>query len=171
MSILTGKRVVCPAILLAVFLVAACNQNDNISPTTQEQLIEAIDKATVNPIKLQGELSDMFAFGSKYTDLQRENMLGNIVGNVIQWELPVYEVTLSGDVYKVQTKGSMRVGDVGTDLIPATIYITPRSDSDRRLMETLKTDDMISFKGVVSTIILRSYIVVEPAILINNDNH
>lgn len=108
----------------------------------------------------------MFAYGSKHTDLQRVNMSKKLLGSVVEWKLPVYEVSLSNDVYKVQqTKGEIRIGESGSDLMTAIIFITPRSDADRQVMEKLKTDELISFKGKVSEIILRSYVVIEPAII------
>ena len=60
-------------------------------------------KPTVDPISLleneipeqinpQGELGEMFSFGSTNTDIQRDNKINEIKGKVVSWSLPVFEV-------------------------------------------------------------------------------
>jgi hypothetical protein len=154
-------------IFISIFIVclcAGCGVDESNPPLTSEQ-IQVLELASVIPIKPQGELSEMFAFGSKHTDLQRENMSRKLMGSTVKWELPVYEVSLSNGIYRVQTKGDVRVGNHGSDLLTTIVFITARNDTDRRIMEALKTDDLISFKGVISEIAFRSYVIIEPAIL------
>jgi len=53
----------------------------------------------------------------------------------------------------------------GTNLVGTFVHITPRSDEDRRIIEALKTDDMISFKGQIADTSLRT-LTIRPAILV-----
>jgi len=123
--------------------------------------------ASAQPGNLQpeGELSELFALGSKYTDLQRENKSKEIIGQVVQWRLPVYEVSKSKEGYKIQTRGSVSIGGYGKDLIGTFIHITPRDDEDRKIIETMKTDDVIAFKGRIAGTSMRM-LTIKPAILI-----
>jgi len=123
--------------------------------------------ASAQPGNLQpeGELSELFALGSKYTDLQRENKSKEIIGQVVQWQLPVYEVSTSGGGYKIQTRGSVSIGGYGKDLIGTFIHITPMDSEDRKIIENMKTDDVISFKGRIAGTAMRM-LTIKPAILI-----
>lgn len=120
--------------------------------------------AQASRLQAEGELSELFALGSKNTNLQRENKLREIKGQVVEWTLPVYEVHRSGDGYKIQTKTKVRVGSFGTDLIGTFIRITPRSDEEMRQIEALKTDDLVTFKGRIEGATLRK-LDIKPAIL------
>jgi hypothetical protein len=127
--------------------------------------LEELAKAQPSGLRPDGELSEIFAIGGKYTDLQRENKLKEIKGQVIAWRLPVYEVSRSGDSYRVQTETSVRIGPIGTDLIGAFVDITPRNDDERRELEALKTGDAITFKGRIADVTLR-HLEIRPAILL-----
>ena len=113
----------------------------------------------------EGELSELFALGSKYTDLQRENKSKEIIGQIVQWRLPVYEVSKSKEGYKIQTRGSVSIGGYGKDSIGTFIHITPRDDEDRKIIENIKTDDVIAFKGRIAGTSMRM-LTIKPAILI-----
>jgi len=67
-----------------------------------------LENAPVDDLRADGELAEIFAIGSKNTDLQRERKLKSITGKIVQWRLPVYEVSLDGELYKVQkTRGQV----------------------------------------------------------------
>lgn len=120
-----------------------------VSFSVQAVTIEELEKAKPSDLNPYGELAKMFNIGSKNTDLQRDIKLKEIVGKVVQWKLPVYEVD-KGDttnVYQIDTKNDMfnSGSPVGT-----TVYITTRNENEKKLIESIKTDDVISFKGVIS---------------------
>lgn len=124
--------------------------------------------AQASRLQAEGELSELFAMGSKNTDLQRDNKLKEIKGHVVEWTLPVYEVRRFGEGYKIQTKTKVRVGSFGTDLVGTFVTLTPRSDEERRQIEALKTDDLVTFKGRIAGSTLRS-LDIKPAILAARD--
>lgn len=108
------------------------------------------------PLAPTGELAAMFNLGSDNTDLQRENKLKEIKGKVVEWTLPVYEVEKDGDDYKVQTEADNAVNTF--------IYISPRNDQDKAVIEALKTGSRVSIKGIIKDDFMRS-LVIKPAIL------
>lgn len=108
------------------------------------------------PLSPTGELAAMFNLMSDNTDLQRENKLKEIKGKVVEWTLQVYEVEKDGDDYKVQTEAGNAVGTL--------IYISPRNEQDKAVIEALKTGNRISIKGIIKDDFMRS-LVIKPAIL------
>lgn len=158
--------------LLFFLILSGCEKADvpaeNDSSKSASMLSDVI-KGPVNPIQLDGDLSDVFMLGSDFTDLQRENTAMKVIGTNVVWELPVYEVSQDKGVYKVITKSGLMTGDLNRKLLNATVFIYPQSDDDRMRMEALKTNDLIEFKGRVADIRLRSLVVVNPAILVKNE--
>lgn len=130
----------------------------------KEDALAELANAQPSSLRPEGELSELFALGSKNTDLQRENKLKEIKGQVVEWQLPVYEVSRSGDGYKVQTETGVRIGPFGQDLVGTFIHVTPRDDGERKIIENLKTGDAILFKGRIAGSSLRS-LDIKPAIL------
>ncbi len=124
-----------------------------------------LSSAQISALQPDGELFEIFTFGSKYTDLQRDNKLNEIKGHVVQWQLPVYEVSRSGDGYKIQTKSSLGISQYDRNLVGTFVYITPHNDKERQIVEALKTDDTIYFKGIIADSTMRS-LDIKPAILV-----
>lgn len=116
-----------------------------------------LENTPASALRPNGELASMYALGSDNTALQRENKLAEIKGQVVQWTLPVYEVKRSGEGYKIQTSGS---GVIGT-----FVHVIPRNPAEQKLIEGLKTDDMVSFKGTVFDMTMR-HLEINPAIIV-----
>lgn len=125
--------------------------------------------ASAAPSNLQptGELSEIFSLGSKNTDLQRENKLKEITGQIVEWRLPVYEVAKKGNVYRIQTGASVSIGQGRPGAVGTFVDITPRTEADRAVIEALKTGDVISFKGRIAGSSFRS-LEIKPAVLYAN---
>lgn len=153
------------AVCLVLVGIAIMPGKDGAAPKTDP----LADLAAVQPsgLKAEGELSEIFALGSKHTDLQREKKSKEIIGKVVQWRLPVYEVSKSGGGYRIQTQTRIGTGMFGTNLVGMFVYITPRSEEDRRIIEALKTDDMLSFKGQIADTSLRT-LTIRPAVLVSH---
>lgn len=161
------------ASLLLLISLFGCGKSEVVA---KNELIEsaasltALNTGDVNPIQLEGEFSEIFMLGSDYTDRQRENTANKVVGTNVIWDLPVYEVSLTDGIYKVVTQSGLMTGDANRKLLNATVFIYPQNDDDRRTMDALKTNDIISFKGRVVDVRLRSLVIVNPAILVKRDN-
>lgn len=134
--------------------------------SAHEELANLIN---TQPSSLQadGDLANMFNIGSDYTDLQRENMLKRITGQVVEWKLPVYEVSKIRSGYLVQTSSEVQIGPFGSDVVGSFIYLTPRSDYDRRVIESLKTGDLVTVRARIAGSTLRK-LDLRPAILIES---
>lgn len=153
--------------MLAVWVVIACvgvlvTSGKKDVQVLSEQAATNSDKYAelaampAAPILPTGELAAMFDLGSDNTDLQRENKLKEIKGKVVEWTLSVYEVEKDGDEYKVQTDSDNAVGTF--------IYISPRNDQDKAVIEALKTGSRVSIKGIIGEDFMR-HLVIKPAIL------
>ncbi len=145
--------------------IVALTGKDEIKPKADP--IAQLASTQPADLKADGELSEIFTFDSKYTDLQRDNKAKEIIGKVVQWQLPVYEVSKSGDGYKVQTQSQIGFGGFARNFVGTFVYITPRTDEDRHIIEGLKTGDIISFKGRINGTSLRS-LTVKPAIIVHD---
>jgi len=137
------------AILCAILVVIGVV----LSPTpedVQKKLAE-VESATPANISSSGELASMFTFVSDSTDIQRENKENELVGRIVEWSLPVFDVTVkSADnkVYRVQTSGdSNNVGVI--------VEVYARSAEEAREIETLNPNELIRFKGEISGTFMR----------------
>jgi len=132
------------------------------APTKEEQTITLLSKLTLieqasaSKLTPTGELNETFSLMSRHTDIQRDNLEQEITGSIVQWRLPVYEVSKKKDMlYRIQTA----FGGVGTIL-----NIHARNESEKNKIEALKTGDNISFKGRISGVSMR-HIMINDAIL------
>jgi len=159
------KRMLCAALLVTLFGCGDQPDNSQASQSLEEQIAE-IATAQVNPITPE-EVSEAFALGSDSTDLQRELLTKQLVGSVVEWRLQVYEVEFAEGRYKVTSQPLPIKSKEAVQLLRAAVIIVPSSDNDHDLMRKVKTNDMITIRGRVSDIVLRTVVVIEPALLVN----
>jgi len=113
------------------------------------------------------EVSEVFALGSDSTDLQRDILNKELVGSVVEWRLPIYEVELVEGRYKITSQPIPIKSKEAVQLLRAAVFIVPSSVSDHVVMRKVKTNDMITVRGRVREIVLRTVVVIEPALLVN----
>lgn len=149
------------------------NQTSGESPSIQKDIklkvepLTLLEQTKADKIEPTGELADAFNLMSKHTDIQREILEKSIKGKIVEWKLPVYEVSKKKDYYRIQTQES-----VGNPFDQATykkyvgtfIEIKPRNDEEKNFIESIKTDEYIQIKGKISGTFMRS-LKIEPAIL------
>ncbi|HSY27126.1 MAG TPA: hypothetical protein VK832_06465 [Burkholderiaceae bacterium] len=155
------KKYIC--LLIVLCAMAGCDNSATSGPPKAEALATLV-AAQPSALRPDGELAEMFLLGSNNTDIQRENKLKEITGQVVQWQLPVFEVSRHGDGYKVQTSQSSE-GLLGQALVGTFIYIAPRDDKERQTIEALKTGSIITIKAIISGSSFRS-LELTPAILV-----
>lgn len=133
--------------LFILFILIAILVPDKKSTQTNGESIASSESDTEDPLTTlanakpakihpQSKLAEIFSYGSDYTDLQRDDTFNGVKNSIIEWELPVYEVSRNGEGYKIQT--DTEDGNVGT-----FIYLTPRNESDNAFIKQLKTGDRI----------------------------
>lgn len=92
----------------------------------------------------------MFQLVSDSTAIQREEKEREIKGVVVQWRLPVYDVSSAySGFYRIQTKATKEI--VGT-----FCYVRPQNDEDRRVLARLREGDYITCKGYIDSISMRN---------------
>jgi len=123
--------------------------------------LDTLASSQASELSSTGDLKDIFSFGSDYTDLQRDSKEKEILGSIVEWSLPVYEVTKSNDSYIIQTQTALE------SVVGTFIYLTPRNETDKNFIESVKTGELISFKGEISDVRMRM-LVIKPAVLIQN---
>lgn len=125
--------------------------------------IAGLSSANISPA---GELAEIFKMNSSYTDVQRSNKVEEISGKIVQWTLPVYEVSKHDDnVYRVQTSGGSTSNFGGTNYVGTFLNLNARGTTQASYIESLRTGDMLTFKGRITGTFLRN-IEIEPAIVI-----
>ena len=144
------------AVLTGIFAVGVSEVAKEEAAKTKIQL-DSLATASPSGLRPDGELERMFTMLSEHTDIQRENKEKEITGKIVEWTLSVYEVSRSGENYRVQTHGDNVVGTF--------TILHPRSDSDRKRIEALKENDVITVRGYITGTSLRS-VDIDPAILV-----
>lgn len=114
-----------------------------------------------------GQLEEMFTLGSDFTDLQREIKFKEIKGKIVSWRLPVYDIHLSGEEYIIQTNSHYKDDLSGIRLVGTFVHVTARNNDERRLIESLKTGDTFTFKGVIDDTSMRN-LDIKPALLLHD---
>lgn len=155
-------------LLCATLLGTLCGCGDRPDDTQmrqslKEQLAE-IARAQVNPVTPE-MVAEAFALGSDSTDLQRDLLNKELIGSVVEWRLKVYEVEFEQGLYKVMSQQLPIKAKQAVPLLMAAVLIVPSSDNDHDLMRKVKTNDMITIRGRVRDIVLRTVVVIEPALL------
>lgn len=123
---------------------------------------EAMDKIVnysgPSQVERGGETYDVFKYGSKYTDLQREKVFKEIKGKIVVWDCEVYEVSKgeAENEYIVVCTQERRV-------VPCIIFLTARNQNEIARIEELKTGSRIKITGIIQDIAFRN-IQIEPAV-------
>lgn len=153
------------AAVLAIFAIVSLSEygkkGADSAPEDPWQVLESAQPSALSP---SGELADLFQLGGEHTDIQRESKFAEIKGQIVSWCLPVFDVSKSGDGYKVQTKTKVSLFDSSEKMVGAFVFITPRNESEKAFVEGLKEGDVIPFKGYIKDTTVRSFDI-EPAIL------
>ncbi|MDO9227235.1 MAG: hypothetical protein Q8M09_13545 [Pseudomonadota bacterium] len=132
-------------------------------PSTAEQLAE-IASAKTNPIAPE-QVSEVFALGSEYTDLQRDILRKELVGSVVEWDIRVYEIEHANGIYKVSSQPIPIKSKQAINMMRASFSVYPQDEQDHELLRQAKTNDRIRIRGKVQDIVLRAVVVIEPALL------
>ena len=145
-------------------LAQLANANPNASTEQQTDPLAQLANANPSALRADGELAAIFNLGSDYTDLQREIKSNEIKGKIVDWDLPVYEIARKETNYRIVTQSLPGKSTVGV-----IVYLTVRSEEDRKLVESIKTGDSLHFRGKISDVSLRT-LRIDPAILVTADS-
>jgi len=150
------------SLVVVIGLVIALQPSKEEALNTLNNEINTIINSQVDNISATGTLDKVFELGGTATDIQRQNTEKEIIGKIVKWTLPVFEVKkLDETKYKIQTSGFMN----GTSIVSTFVTVYPQDQKDKAYIEALKTNDRITIKGKITGTSMRS-IKIEPAILI-----
>ena len=149
---------------LALALLGGCG--DEGRRTVEPQDLDALLERPAVPLTPQ-EAGRTFALGGRHTDVQREIMVKQLVGQVVQWEIRVYDITHRNGVYQVlsQPLAEGASGD-GLNVLRVQAMVSPMHEGDHTTLRSAQTDDLITVRGQVRSIELRTLVLVEPAVLV-----
>ena len=134
------------------------------SPTTSEAAnIHAAEPSTVT---LQ-HVADTFALGSKATDLQRTTLKKELIGSVVEWDILVFEVSESEGTYIVTSQPVAAQSVDSISLTTVIAFVQAQSDDARHLVHSLRTDDVVRIRGRVEDLLVRSAVILRPAIVMS----
>lgn len=154
------KLMISLVVVIGLVIVLQPSKEEALNTINSE--INTIINSQVDNISARGELDKIFELGGIATDIQRQNTEKEIIGKIVKWTLPVYEVKrLDETKYKIQTSGFMN----GTSIVSTFVTVYPQNQEDKSYIEALKTNDRITIKGKITGTFMR-HITIEPAILI-----
>ena len=137
--------------ILVVILIGAAIAGMPSDDEIKTQLAD-IEKASPANLTPSGEIAAMFSMMSKNTDIQRENKEKEIIGKIVQWTLPVYEVRVTNaekGIYKIQTSGS-------GNTVGAFLEVHARDANERSKIEALVTGSRVTVKGKITGTSMRN---------------
>lgn len=154
---LIGVVAAIAVLILVVDFYTPKSTQETVETLGSEAVTGSIELASADATLVpSGELAEIFSYGGNSTDLQREIKLKEIKGKVVEWTLPVYDIQSAGPGYKIQTDSHYKNDFFGEKLVGTFINITARNENEKRLIESLKTGDLIHIKGIIDDSSLRN---------------
>jgi len=147
---------------LAHHFIPSLSQGGGVNDLSDAKALAS--RTDLSDLKNTGVLADAFNLDSKYTDLQREKLLKDIKGKVVDWVIEVYEIKKSGSNYTIQTPTRFAKEDSEVALV---VELTTQSKSEDDFIAGLKTGDRIRIKGVLTGETTLRSLEVQPAIFWN----
>ncbi len=150
------------------FAIAACGGSEEPPAQAQEPAFTLADLDAAKPVTTvtPEQVAETFALGSKSTDLQRDLLEKEVVGQVVEWDLQLYEVQLEGDIYTVSSNAVPINDDSGMNLIRIVAEVRARTPEEHAFLRAVKTGDPIRLRGRITAIALRTAVVMDPAVVV-----
>ena len=131
-------------------------------PSIIKQAEELASRTDVSELNNRGSLARAFNLNSKFTDLQRENLLKDVKNKVIVWVITIYEIKRDGSKYTISTPTSLFDDNAEVN---ALITLTARDANEEKFIAELKTGQTIRIKGILTGESFMRSLMIEPAIL------
>ncbi|MFZ4986609.1 MAG: hypothetical protein ACOYLF_14205 [Blastocatellia bacterium] len=162
------RRALAAAALLGCSPVALTGCSPALAPESPDGSVrEAVARlATLKPVGTDPDaVAETFALDTRSTELQREALEKQLLGQPVQWPIKVYEVAQDGEAYKILSQPIPITDPSATPLLRVLAVVFPQSDQDRSAIASLRTGDTVAVKGFVRSITLRTVLTVHPAVL------
>lgn len=118
----------------------------------------ALKSAQAVSLKPTDELVSALSIFSSYTDVEKDRIKDEMRGKIVQWTLPVWNVSKSGDDgYIIQTSSSAGIGTF--------CKVEPADHDQAKIITMLRAGSPVTCKGAVSGFTLGS-VNISPAIVV-----
>lgn len=104
--------------------------------------------------------------GSEATDLQRDLLSNYLIGNVVEWDVAVYEIQLKDGSFKITSQPIPIKSKQATELLRVVAFVDSMNDLDLYVLKRSKTNDVIRIRGKVQGIVMRTAVVIYPGMVI-----
>lgn len=156
------------AILAVSVGLAACDGGPTQPPRSQPSPAQVDEALAKSPSTVTfAEVARTFALGSKHTDLQRDLLRERLTGNVVLWRLRVYDIQQGDGTYTITFQPVPIADSDAANQVRVVAVVTPRGDADVATLEAAVTDSEITVRGQTQSIILRTVVILSPAVLVN----
>ena len=154
----------CLALVVLIGLLAGCAPAGDAPETGVREALAQLH--SIRPVELDlGPIAETLALNTRSTEVQRDALEKQLVGNAVQWPIKVYEVSQDGEAYKILSQPVPITDPNATALLRVLAVVFPQSEQDRGAIEALRTGDTVNVKGYVRSITLRTVLTIHPAVL------
>lgn len=150
---------------LALPLLGCGSDQQAQAKKSPEVVAAEIMQAETSPYS-PGQVAAAFALNSEFTDLQRDLLNKELVGSVVEWSIRVYEISKEDKEYKITSQPLPVQDEQAIPLLRAIAFPHPKNDADVEQLLKTKTNDVIRVRGRVRDIMLRTVVIIDPAILV-----
>ena len=155
------------ALGVVAMLVACEPVNDPSAGMSTPEAVALIDQTPRSDIQLP-DLAEAFALNSRSTAVQREALERDLVGHTVEWDIPIFEVSSSGDRFQVTSQPIPIADGDAFPLLRVTVWVRPQNDDDQTLLMSVKTDDVIRIRGIVQEIRARTIVAIVPGVVVGD---
>lgn len=151
--------------LMPALLVGCAKVPDPGAGLSVEQTVALIDRAPRSEGKI-ADLAEAFAFGTKATQAQRDQLTRDVVGHAVEWQIPVSDVGYAEGRFEV-TSQAIPTADraKAVPMLRVIAFVTPRNEADQVRLMKLKSDDLVGVRGIVQEIRGGRMVAILPAVL------
>lgn len=157
------------AALVCAALLAGCGEAPPPRPDLlSAQEVASMRAAPVVPLAWD-EVAATFALGGPHTDLQRQLMSKQLIGQVVEWRVKVYDVqSEAGGIQLISAPADIDVP--GAVNLMSVYALIPASDAKSlTLLSAAQTGTVLTVRGRVRQMTLRAAVVLAPATVSHNE--
>jgi hypothetical protein len=140
--------------------------NDPSSGMSVSETVALIDGAPSSEVGLT-DLAEAFAFGTKVTQAQRDELSHELVGHTVEWDIPVADVGYAEGRFAVTSQPIPTANRAeAVPVLRVVAFVLPRNDADQLRLLKARADDVIRVRGIVQEIRAGKTVALVPAVAV-----
>jgi hypothetical protein len=158
----------CAAALVLLVLSGCQDRSESSFQSVNQASLDIEEVKLAAPVDISlAQVEEVFALGGRGTELQRERLTNSLIGAVVAWRLRVFEVAphADGRFRFVSEPPGTGGGDEGIRLVHVQAVVVTGSPKEVERLAKLQVGDEIVLKGRVRAVVLRSGVIIDPAIV------